>query len=326
MAAPSITAGYPNPDAPSSGKKGEYSYDDLIETVKRSGADSSIRELTLAALVIRGRWPKKQGPVSPVITVSVRSLQDECGVWRSTIQRRIRRAQKDRFWRATRTKINSWLNCPSCGAERDQAKCPKCPHKGNGLNPNEFPRTFAYAIDIEKFASTPPCKQVQQIRDLRKRGKGPVPVETQPEESRRKTEQHQKERTVVNTEISARSTKAAELLMQMCGLADTGAIPQIAISIAAEAKFRGVEIEEAAKYIAECAQRDQKKGIALTRFYFRDLKWRSHGGQQASAAEQRAEHNKRSILNGFARNARDSGPPDGVEREDNPGRGGPPDG
>jgi hypothetical protein len=314
MAATSLTASYPNSDAPSSEKRGEYSYDDLIEIVKRSGADSSIRELTLAALVIRGRWPKKQGPVSPVITVSVRSLQEECGVWRSTIQRRIRRAQKDRFWRATRTKINSWLNCPSCGAERDQAKCPKCPHKGNGLNPNEFPRTFAYAIDIEKFASTPPCRQVREIRDLRKRRKGPIPVETQAEELRRRhTEQHQKERTVVNTQISSDSVKAAQRVFEYCGLADIGLIAKIAVGIVAEAKFQGIEIEAAAKYIGESALRDQRNGATLNAFYWRDLKWRANGGQQQNASQQRTHANRQAALGGIYREVLNDfpGEPDG---------------
>lgn len=162
--AQSLAAGYPNSDAPSSGKKGEYFYEEAIRIIKRSGAPDHVRQLTIDALAIRGDWTKKKGPITNIITVSVRSLQDEGGVHRSTIQRRIRRAQKDRFWRATRTTINRWLKCPKCGAERESAQCPKCPHKGNGLNPNEFPRTIAYAIDFEKFERTPPCRQVREIR------------------------------------------------------------------------------------------------------------------------------------------------------------------
>lgn len=183
MAAPSIAAGYPNSDAPSSGK-GEYSYDQLIDVIERSGAPEHVRNLTLAALVIRGRWPKKQGPVTPVISVSITSLQDKSGVWRSTIQRRIHRAKKDKYWREVRA-MNSWLDCPKCGAPRESAKCSKCPHKGNGLDPREFRRTFTYAIDVEKFERAAPCRQVRQIRELKARGKGevaqmPAPLEQPP--------------------------------------------------------------------------------------------------------------------------------------------------
>jgi hypothetical protein len=306
MAAPSIAASYPNSDAPSSGKKGEYSYDQLIDIVERSGAPEHVRNLTLAALVVRGRWPKKQGPVSSVITVSVRSLQDKSGVWRSTIQRRIRRAKQDRYWRELKP-MNSWLDCPKCGAERSEAKCPKCEHKGNGLNPNEFRRTFTYAIDIEKFERAQPCRQVREIRlkkaELRQMpAREPATEAPKPEPApRRQTEQHQKERTVVHTEVMQRATKAAQLLVEMCGLADLGAIPQIAISVAAEAKYRGIEIEEAGKFIAECATRDQKNGIVLTRFYFRDLKWRADGGQQKTAAQGRAERSQQQIAEALRR-------------------------
>jgi hypothetical protein len=344
MAAPSIAAGYPNSDAPSSGKKGQYSYDELLVVISRSGAPEHVRQLTLDALVVRGPWPKAQGPVTPIISVSITSLQDQAVVWRSTIQRRIHRAKKDNYWREVRS-MNSWLDCPKCGAPRESAKCPKCPHKGNGFDPKEFRRTFTYAIDVEKFERTPPCRQVREIRELRARrspkGLAEMPkAASQPEANtpapspslRQPAAEHAhrnipRPRTVVNTEISERSRKAAELLMEMCGLADRGAIEQIGISIAAEAKFRGVEIEEAAKLIADCAMRDQKKGTTLSRFYFRDLKWRtSDGGQQTSAAQQRAEHNKRSIFNGLLRNYRDPGTSDGDEREDDTGRRGPPDG
>jgi hypothetical protein len=126
-----------------------------------------------------------------------------------------------------------------------------------------------------------------------------------------------KPRTVVHTEIDERSRKAAELLFQMCGLADLGAVPQIAISIVAEARYRGIEIEDAATLVAECATRDQKKGVALTRFYFRDMKWRStNGGTQSSAASERADRIKRNILDGFAENARARDQSDGPERQE----------
>ena len=320
MAAPSITTAYPNSDAPSSGKRGEYFYDEAIRIIKRSGAPDHVRQLTLDALAVRGDWPKRKGPITNIITVSIRSLQDEGGVYRSTIQRRIRRATQEKYWRELHP-INHWLNCPKCGAERESAQCPKCPHKGNGHNPDEFRTTITHAIDFEKFERTPPCRQVREIRELRARHSPKGVAQMPPREERESVAVKQpaaepahrsteKPRTVVHTEISVASTKAAQLLMEMCGLADIGAIPQIAISIAAEAKYRGIEIEEAAKLIADCCVRDQKKGIALTRFYFRDLKWRASDGGQTSAAAQRADHNKRAILDGFAANARDRDVPD----------------
>ena len=168
MAAPSINALYPNPDAPSSAKNGEYSYEELLLIIARSGAPEHVRQLSLDALEIRGRWPKAQGPVTPVIAVSIKSLQDKAGVWRSTIQRRIQRARRDGYWRKVRD-MNSWLNCPKCGAARDSRQCPKCPHRGNGFDAREFRRTFTDVIDVQKFESTPPCRQVREIRELRAR-------------------------------------------------------------------------------------------------------------------------------------------------------------
>jgi hypothetical protein len=197
MAAPSIAAGYPNSDSPSSGKKGDYSYDEAVEVIARSGAEESIRNLTLAAFAIRGHWPKKQGPVSPVIYVSVQSLVDKSGVYRSTVQRRIQRAMRGRFWRKTRD-MNIWLECPKCGAERESAQCPnqQCGHKGNGRNPKEFRTTVTYAVDLEMFERTPPCRHVQQIR-LKKAEVRQMPSRhpaepTQAEEPIRKTTQHQR--------------------------------------------------------------------------------------------------------------------------------------
>jgi hypothetical protein len=200
------------------------------------------------------------------------------------------------------------------------AKKAKCPHKGNGFDPREFRRTFTYAIDVEKFERAPVCRQVRQIRELKARGKSDVAQMPEREEPVRKTAEHQKERTVVNTKISERSRKAAELLMEICGLADLGAIEQIGISITAEAKYRGIEIEDAGKFIADCALRDHReKGVDLTRFYFRDLKWRTNGGQQKTAAQGRAERSQQQIAEALRRFNRDSevdcsaGPFDGTE-------------
>ncbi len=139
----------------------------MISAIKRSVC-AHVRQLTLDALEVRGRWPKSQGPVTPIIAVSIKKLQDKAGLWRSTVQRRIQRARRDGYWRKVRD-MNSWLNCPKCGAARDSRQCPKCPHKGNGFDAREFRRTFTDVIDVQKFENTPPCRQVREIRELRAR-------------------------------------------------------------------------------------------------------------------------------------------------------------
>lgn len=307
MATASTAAGYPNSDAPSSGKRGEYSYDDLVVVVANSGAPEHVRQLTLDALAVRGRWPKAQGPVTPLISVSVTSLQDKAVVWRSTIQRRIQRAKKDKYWSEVRS-MNSWLDCPKCGAARESAKCPKCPHKGSGFDAREFRRTFTYAIDVERFKGTPPCRQVREIRARKAARRAPAPAVVA-EMPARRTAEHQRE--AITTQITADSTKAAQRVFEFCGLADIALIAKIAIGVVAEAKFQGIDMEAAAKHVAESALRDQRNGTTLNAFYWRDLKWRTHAGQrQNSAAEQRSEHNRRAILEGFAANARDRDVPD----------------
>ena len=163
MAAPSIAALYPNSDAPPSAKKGGHTYDEILLLLKRRGASHSVRELIRDAIVVRSRWPKEQGAVSAVLTVSVKSLENESGLWRSTIQRRLRRAQKELCLRQTRD-MNSWLNCPKCGTARQTAKCPKCPHKGNGFDHKEFRRTFTYEIDFGHLERLAHCRgQITEI-------------------------------------------------------------------------------------------------------------------------------------------------------------------
>lgn len=349
MAAPSIAALFSNPDQSSSAKTREFTLEELKWIVSRSGADHSIRALTISALCARGDWPNQKGPATTVLSVAILGMMFEGACCRSTVQRRIKRAVKLGYWRRLRD-ANTWTDCPKCHAKRTSGKCTAegCDYHGRSKDDKgnwtgEFMRVPVYEFDAQKFRSAPRCREIRQFdarsyaeyKAAAKRGEYPnlavmpgnKPAEDAPSpksptparREERKTAEHQKVRTVVETEITQRATKAAQLMMEMCGLADIGAIPQIAISIAAEAKYRGIEIEEAAQFVGECATRDQKNGIALTRFYFRDLKWRSSDGRQTSAAQQRADHNKRSILNGFARNARDPDPPDGPERKGDTG-------
>ena len=335
MAAPSITALYPNSDAAPSGKKSGYTYDEMLLLLKRRGASHSVRELIRDAIVVRSRWPKKQGSISAVVTVSVKSLENESGLWRSTIQRRLRRAQKELCLRQTRD-MNSWLNCPKCGTARQTAKCPKCPHKGNGLDHKEFRRTFTYEIDfghLERLAHcrghvteiprNPPPQDDPPQDDPHP--KSPAPVAPQPQRQqpaaettpRENADHHRSTERALVTQATSRLNTAAKRLMELCGLPDIGsAAPYVEAAILAESKFRGAEIEEAAKYLSDCVLRDQRAGITVGRFYFRDAKWRNGNGTASSASSERADRIKRNILDGFAANARAPDQPDGPEREE----------
>ena len=71
MAAPSIAALYPKSDDPSSAKKRDYSYDDLLLVVRKSHAPASIVAATVNAVTARGRWPEYDGPVSKILCVSL---------------------------------------------------------------------------------------------------------------------------------------------------------------------------------------------------------------------------------------------------------------
>jgi hypothetical protein len=257
------------------------------------------------AIIVRGAWPKEKGPISPVLSVSIRSLEKHSLLHRSSIQRRLRRAEKEHILRQTRP-MNTWLECPKCGAARETAQCRRCPHRGNGLDHREFRRTFTYEIDFGKLE--------QLVRARQPVAEMPARETARQEEPRRKTAEHQ--RTVVNTQITADATKAAQFVFEFCGLADISLIAKIAIGIIAEAKFQGIDLQAAAKQVAEIAIEQQKNGVSLNSFYWRDLKWRSNGGQQrVSAAQERFEHNRRAIAEGILSNYRDADDPDRGERE-----------
>ena len=339
MATASIAALYPNSDAPSSAKKRGFTYDEMLAIVEFSGAPHSVRQGTLSALKARGRWPNEDGPVTGVICVSLIGMMFHGVCCRSTARWRARRACKLGFWRPLRD-ANSWSNCPKCGAERLVAKCDQCDYKGRAKNPDgsanfdEFCRPFMYEIDIEKFRAAPRCRELRHyeartyaeykelprqhsnltpIRKPAQPAQPPTPREPAPAAPMPAREKPAAEHRRATTQVSSRLTAAAKRVMEICGLPEIGGgVPYVESAVLAEAKFLGVELEDAAKHIAECGLRDQRNGIALTRFYFRDMKWRtSNGGRQTSAAEQRAEHNKRAIFDGFAANARDRDVPDG---------------
>lgn len=354
MAAPSIAELYPKSDASSSGKTRGFSYGELLSIVKFSGAPHSVRHATLNALTARGRWPKDDGIATGVICVSLEGMmlgneEGSGNVVRSTARWRVRQACKLRYWKQLR-RANSWSNCPKCGTERQTGLCEKCGYRGRAKTPegkanfDEFCRPFMYEIDIEKFRHAPRAKGLQyfatrtydeyrtlpshssphphaEVTPIRKPAAPVTPPPHAPAPAAplpaRPAAEHIAEHRVVTTQFSARLIAAAKRVMEMCGMPEIGGgVPYVESAILAEAKFRGVEIEDAAKHIAECGLRDQRNGIALTRFYFRDGKWRSNGGRQTSAGAERSERSKRNILDGFAANSRSPDAPDGPERKE----------
>jgi hypothetical protein len=225
--------------------------------------------------------------------------------------------------------------CASCGYKGRSL------NPDGSTNVKEFCRPFTYEINIEQFRSAPRTKDVQRMcrglgtieprtyaeykeaaaaehketaaAEHRETGvhsnvaempsrkpaqPGPTP---QPQAPAVSQPQREKPHTVVNTEISARSQRAAELIFEMCHLADVGAKEQIAISVVAESKRQGIEIEEAGKFIAEQAIEAQRNRVPLTRFYFRDTKWRTSdgGGQRQTAAQGRAERSQQSLTSAW---------------------------
>lgn len=162
MAAPSIAALYPNPSDSSSAKKRQFTLGELIEIVRYSGAPVSVRDLTLAALQARGPWPKNPGPATPVISVSIKGMQIEAGVVRSTIQRRIKRARREQYWRRVR-ETNSWNECPKCESPREASKCGKCGYQGSRKNKGEFSPAFTYEIDVQRFLTAPRCREIHSV-------------------------------------------------------------------------------------------------------------------------------------------------------------------
>lgn len=168
MAAPSIAALYPNPDAPSSAKKRGFTYDEMLAIIEFSGAPHSVRQGTLSALKARGRWPNEDGPATGVICVSLIGMQFHGVCCRSTARWRARRACALGFWRELR-QANSWGDCRNCGAKRRTGTCAKCGHRGRAKNPDgsanfdEFCRPYMYEIDIEKFRTAPRPREIRHF-------------------------------------------------------------------------------------------------------------------------------------------------------------------
>jgi hypothetical protein len=125
-------------------------------------------------------------------------------------------------------------------------------------------------------------------------------------------------RIVVTTEITTRISTAAKRVMDMCGLPDIGTTASnVGASILAESRRQSVEIEAAAKYLADCILRDQRNRTSINHFYFQHTKWRDgNAGQQQTAAQGRAERSKRSIFEALAKSNRSPGPFDDPKLEE----------
>jgi hypothetical protein len=175
MAAPSIAALYRNSDEPSSAKKRQFTYDEMLDLVRHSYVRAAVRRATLNALTSRGMWPGEDGPATGTICVAfdAMALGDAEGdgmCSRRTAQRRAKLACDLGYWRLVH-KFNRWLNCPQCGAERTSAKCPneKCGHKGRSrnrdgtTNTKEFCRPYTFEIDIDKFVKAEPPKYARHF-------------------------------------------------------------------------------------------------------------------------------------------------------------------
>jgi hypothetical protein len=156
---------YRNPDERHSGKSG-YSLAEVLAIVDGSGAPHSVRALTISALLARGEWPREDGPVTNVLSVAILGMMLEDNCCRSTVQRRIRRAMKDNYWRRVRD-ANSWSNCPKCGRSRKVAKC-ECGYRGRSKDDKgdwtgEFMRVPVYEFDIQKFRSAQRCREIRHL-------------------------------------------------------------------------------------------------------------------------------------------------------------------
>lgn len=167
MAAPSIAALYPNPDAPSSAKSREFTLAELKQIVGYSGAPDSVCALTISALRARGEWPHEDGPATSVISVAIIGMMLEGVCCRRTVQRRIKRAVQLGYWKRVRD-ANSWTNCPKCGKPRTAAQCGSCNYRGRskddkGKWTGEFLRVPVYEFDVQKFRTAPRCREIHHL-------------------------------------------------------------------------------------------------------------------------------------------------------------------
>jgi hypothetical protein len=177
-----------------------------------------------------------------------------------------------------------------------------------------------YEIDIEKFERAPRRKGLQRFGqrtyDAHKKEAAKVtemprkPTQPTPPPAAPAAPLPQREKPAATVapkpaeqEISGKLTAAAKRLMQLCGLPYVGSPPPyVEAAIICESEFRGAEIEEAAKYLADCVQRDQRRGVKIGRNYFLEALWRSINGRgQPNQSQQRTQANRQGALGGIYR-------------------------
>lgn len=111
----------------------------------------------------------------------------------------------------------------------------------------------------------------------------------------------------------------AHRMIELLSLASSFKLKEIiAAAVVAEAKYQGIELDEASQYIANRAMADRAKGVAIDKFYFEDTKWRTSNGTQpaVSKAVTRAANIHTSIDAGMRQDLSRRTKTDGVERED----------
>lgn len=113
-----------------------------------------------------------------------------------------------------------------------------------------------------------------------------------------------------NTE-NPKLREAALRLMEMVGLpiprdrtgepVSAGNLAAVEAGITAEAAFSGRSLEETSEAIAHAALDDQRRGVALNKFYFEDAKWRQDGangnGRKLTQAERALDACERAKAN-----------------------------
>lgn len=84
--------------------------------------------------------------------------------------------------------------------------------------------------------------------------------------------------------------KLSQSIVKELGLPATNSlISTVAHSIKAEARYARSSVEEVTHFITDAALEDRRRGIAIDRFYFEGVKWRSNA--RVSKAEQRKLNN-----------------------------------
>jgi hypothetical protein len=157
---------------------------ELKRIVAYSGAPAPVCNLTISALRARGEWPNEDGPATAILSVAILGMMFEGVCCRSTVQRRIKRAVKEGYWRRLRD-ANSWTDCPKCGKKRAGAKC-ECGYRGRsrdekGKWTGEFMRVPVYEFDVRKFQTAPRCREIRyfdartylEYKESAKRGEHP---------------------------------------------------------------------------------------------------------------------------------------------------------